>query len=70
MTPDRLIAIPGAVNLRDFGGYPGLGNRPVRRGKLFRSGALDRLKDVGIPQFNALGIQTICDLRRPEERDQ
>lgn len=70
MTPDRLIAIPGAVNLRDFGGYPGVGNRPVRRGKLFRSGALDRLKDVGIPQFNALGIQTICDLRRPEERDQ
>ena len=29
-----------------------------------------RLGDDGIAQFNALGIQTICDLRRPEEREQ
>ncbi|MEC7212080.1 MAG: tyrosine-protein phosphatase, partial [Pseudomonadota bacterium] len=34
------------------------------------SGAMDRLGEDGIAQFNALGIQTICDLRRPEERAQ
>lgn len=70
MTPDRIIAIPGAVNLRDFGGYPGHHQRSIHRGKLFRSGAMDRLGEDGIAQFNALGIQTICDLRRPEEREQ
>ena len=70
MTPDRIIGIPGAVNLRDFGGYPGHQQHSIRRGKLFRSGAMDRLGEDGIAQFNALGIQTICDLRRPEERVQ
>ncbi|MBL6719264.1 MAG: tyrosine-protein phosphatase [Pseudomonadales bacterium] len=70
MTPDRIISIPGAVNLRDFGGYLGHQQHSIRRGRLFRSGAMDRLGGEGIAQFNALGIQTICDLRRPEEREQ
>ena len=70
MTPDRIIAVPGAVNLRDFGGYIGHQQHSIRRGTLFRSGAMDRLGEDGISRFNALGIQTICDLRRPEERAQ
>ena len=69
MTPDRIIAIPGAVNLRDFGGYPGHQQHSIRRGKLFRSGAMDRLGEDGIAQFNPWHSND-CDLRRPEERVQ
>ena len=36
----RIIEIPGAINLRDFGGYLTSDGRRVRSGVLFRSGML------------------------------
>ena len=41
--PTRSIALQGASNFRDLGGYPGLGGRTVRWRRLFRSDHLARL---------------------------
>ena len=38
----RLINIDGAVNVRDIGGWKGLGGRRIRQGLLFRSAGLNR----------------------------
>ncbi|MEE4300010.1 MAG: tyrosine-protein phosphatase [Pseudomonadales bacterium] len=66
---DRHFPLPGTINLRDFGGYDTRLGRPVRRRRLFRSGHMAELAQHGHDDFVALGIETICDLRRPEERD-
>jgi protein-tyrosine phosphatase len=65
---DWLPAVPGAINLRDFGGYPTLDGRRVRSGVLYRSGMLSQLTDAGQRALRALDIDVICDLRRDEER--
>ncbi len=66
----RIIPVPGAVNLRDFGGYATLEGRQVRTGLLFRSGSLAHLTDAGRTAFERLGIALICDLRRPDEQQE
>ena len=66
---ERNLPLPGAVNLRDFGGYVTEDGRLVRRRKLYRSGSLTRLTPEAQQAFvNDLRVHTICDLRRPEER--
>ncbi len=64
----RIIEIPGALNLRDFGGYETTDGRHVRSGVLFRSGMLAGLTSDGQNALRDLGIGVICDLRRDEER--
>jgi len=60
----------GAHNFRDLGGYPLAGNREVRRGRLFRSDHLGRLSDADQDLLAEIGIRTVIDLRRQEERDE
>jgi len=67
---NRYYPFSGTINLRDFGGYETLDGRAVQRGRLFRSGHMADMNDHGLSEFSGLGIETICDLRRPEERDQ
>lgn len=64
----RILNVPGGLNFRDFGGYETVDGGRVKHGRLFRSGELSRLTDVGREAFGALGIGLICDLRRPDER--
>lgn len=64
----RTVALEGAVNLRDFGGYATADGREVRRGRLFRSGTLAHLSKQAQRDFSALGVRVICDLRRHEEQ--
>lgn len=64
----RMVALEGAVNLRDFGGYATADGRTVRRGRLFRSGTLAHLTWAAQRSFESLGVRLICDLRRPEEK--
>src|SRR5689334_21135875 len=64
----RIIDVPGAINLRDFGGYETSDGRRVRSGMLFRSGMLAGLTEEGQSALRALKIALICDLRRDEER--
>lgn len=66
---ERCIPIPGTINLRDFGGYETQEGRRVRRRRLFRSGHMAHLAPEAHPDFTALDIHTICDLRRPDEKE-
>lgn len=66
---ERTLRLPGAVNLRDFGGYETEDGRQVRRRRLYRSGSLTQLTaDAQRAFVDDLRVHTICDLRRPEER--
>ncbi len=60
----------GAHNFRDMGGYPLEGGRKVREGRLFRSDHLGRLTDVDQELLDEIGVRTVIDLRRREERDE
>ncbi|MEQ8858064.1 MAG: tyrosine-protein phosphatase [Pseudomonadales bacterium] len=66
--PWRHVALDGAVNLRDFGGYRSADGLAVRRGRLFRSGTLAHLPGPAQREFLRLDVRLICDLRRPDER--
>ena len=60
----------GAHNFRDMGGYPLRDGRKVLRGKLFRSDHLGRLTDADQVLLEEVGVRTVVDLRRQEERDE
>jgi protein-tyrosine phosphatase len=66
----RILDLPGSVNLRDFGGYSTSDGARVRVGLLYRSGMLAELTPAAQSQLRSLGIGVICDLRRPQEREQ
>jgi protein-tyrosine phosphatase len=66
---ERVVDLTGAVNFRDFGGYAAADGATVRRGLLFRCGQLASLSQEALAQFAELGIDVICDLRRPDERE-
>jgi protein-tyrosine phosphatase len=63
------IALQGASNLRDLGGWPTQDGRRVRRGLLFRAPALIGLTAQDEATIAALGLRTICDLRGMRERE-
>ncbi|MBK7250775.1 MAG: tyrosine-protein phosphatase [Gammaproteobacteria bacterium] len=65
---ERVLALEGACNFRDLGGYVCAGGGQVRFGRLFRSGGLSRLDAATAPRLTALGVRTIWDLRRESER--
>ena len=65
----RVLVLDGALNLRDFGGYPSLHGGHVRRGMLYRSGAMHRLSEEAESQLARLNIAVVWDLRRRSERD-
>ena len=67
--PEKLD-FEGANNFRDLGGYPLADGRQVRRGKLYRSDHLARLTNGDQQLLQEIGIRTVVDLRRAEERDE
>jgi protein-tyrosine phosphatase len=66
-TSTRRIDLGGVYNVRDLGGYPGHGGRGVRRGMLFRSSSLHRLRDEAA--WHDFGARCVVDLRYDRERD-
>lgn len=62
------IALDGASNVRDLGGYIGRDGRRVRQGLVFRSAALATLTPGDLATMGALGLRVICDFRGVEER--
>lgn len=64
----RHIDFDGIENFRDFGGYDTLHGRPLKRGLLYRSANHAYASDADLEQMRALGIASIVDLRRTEER--
>jgi protein-tyrosine phosphatase len=63
----RSVALAGASNVRDLGGWPAEGGR-VRFGHVFRAAALSGLTPNDAEVLHDLGIRTICDLRGAAER--
>lgn len=65
--PTRRVALEGASNFRDLGGYETRGGQTVRWRTVFRSGALDRLTDGDLTSLKAIGLRAVCDLRHDDE---
>ncbi len=71
MTPDgvpsRRLALDGAVNVRDIGGYRGSHGREVIRGRLFRGDSLSQLTVPDTECLDQLRLRTVVDFRTPGE---
>ncbi len=67
VVPGRLVALEGAVNFRDLGGYPTPDGRVTRSGRLFRSDTLHELTEGDVEILRGLGLVTVVDLRTPAE---
>ncbi|MEU2251273.1 tyrosine-protein phosphatase [Streptomyces sp. NPDC019224] len=65
---DRLIALQGAVNFRDAGGYRTADGHWVKMGEIYRSDALNKLTDADLAKLRRLSIRTVYDLRMESER--
>ncbi|MGB7053104.1 MAG: tyrosine-protein phosphatase [Acidimicrobiales bacterium] len=65
--PERLVALEGAFNFRDLGGYPSRDGRHTRWGLLFRSDTLHELTQADVEVIRGLGLTTVIDLRTPKE---
>jgi hypothetical protein len=59
----RLIPLDACFNFRDLGGYPGLHNRPVKRGRLFRGMTPQYMRDEDVARAARLNIGLVIDLR-------
>ena len=64
----RLIALEGATNFRDLGGYEALDGRRVRWRRLFRADGLHRLTPGDGRTLAALGLEEALDMRYGPER--
>ncbi len=67
MERERLIALEGAVNFRDLGGYPAEGGMRTRWRVLFRADGLGDLTEADLEVLRSLGIRTVVDLRSGDE---
>jgi protein-tyrosine phosphatase len=65
----RLVALEGAMNFRDLGGYPTRDGRHVAWGRVYRSDGLHQLTDGDLQVLHELGIRVVCDLRNSNEVD-
>jgi protein-tyrosine phosphatase len=65
--PSRHVALDGAVNVRDIGGYRSAYGLEVLRGRLFRGDALSQLSGPDIERLDRLGLRTVIDFRTPGE---
>jgi protein-tyrosine phosphatase len=69
-TFERLIALEGAVNFRDLGGYATDHGRHTRWRVLFRADGLGELTVDDLAIMRELGIRTVVDLRSGHEVEQ
>lgn len=66
--PGAEIALHGAVNFRELGGYPAADGRKVRYGLLYRGGNLDGLENpADWPVLQSWHLRDILDLRSAGE---
>ena len=66
--PPRSIALDGASNFRDLGGYTGHGGRPLQWRRLFRADHLGALSAHDLQVLAQLGIARTADFRGEYER--
>ena len=58
---------PSLLNARDLGGYPTVDGALTRPRSLLRSDDLAQLSTEGLAALTAYGVETVLDLRWPEE---
>jgi len=61
------LRIPGLLNARDLGGYPTRDGALTRHRSLVRADDLAQLTPEGLEALRRFGIETVLDLRWPEE---
>jgi len=64
----RHLALEGAPNFRDLGGYAAADGRHVKWGMLYRSDNLSHLTDDDLAKLSSLGINLVCDFRSAAEK--
>ena len=64
---ERIIALEGAVNFRDLGGYPAAPGTRTRWRTFFRADGLGELTETDLDVVRDLGIRTVIDLRSGDE---
>ncbi len=67
-SPARHLALQGASNFRDLGGYATADGRTTRWRHIFRSNHLGQLTPADIEIVRALGVRSAFDFRGVEER--
>ena len=67
---ERLIALEGALNWRDLGGYPTADGQVTRWDRVFRADGLDQLTDADLEVIAELGIKLVIDFRVDREVDE
>ena len=65
--PSRHVALEGAVNVRDIGGYRSASGLEVMHGRLFRGDSLSQLTTTDTERLDQLGLRTVIDFRTPGE---
>jgi protein-tyrosine phosphatase len=65
--PQRRLNFPGLLNARDLGGCPTFDGQRTRFRSLVRADDLAQLNDDGVRALAEFGIETVIDLRWPEE---
>lgn len=66
---NRIIALEGVRNFRDFGGYASSHGGRVKTGLLYRSGHYAEATSADIVRLSQFDIGLQADLRRPDERE-
>ncbi len=64
---NRSLDFPSLLNARDLGGHPTVDGARTRRGSLLRSDDLAQLTSEGLQSLVDHGVETVLDLRWPEE---
>jgi len=67
-SPARHLALQGASNFRDLGGYKTMDGRTTRWRHIFRSNHLGQLTAADVEIVRALGVRSAFDFRGVEER--
>jgi hypothetical protein len=67
VTPARRIPLEGCFNFRDIGGYETGDGRAVRWQRVYRAGGPHAATHDDIETLCGLGINTVVDLRTPDE---
>ncbi len=67
MDHPHVLALEGATNFRDLGGYTTADGRQVKHGLIYRSAALAGLSAADIAALAALPLRTVADLRGTRE---
>lgn len=62
--------LEGAPNFRDLGGIVCAGGRPLRPGRLLRSGQMSHLTAADLALLAGYRVGLVCDLRSAGERDE